>query len=142
MTVRHSPTLFCCLSLLLTACSGTASTSESAEKAKLSAEVDKMFADYATGSDKSPQANNSRYLQQIRTAVFAKIDPSQSFQGQECSVRLPLQRDGKVQSPTIAHGDPAFCAEIISALKEAQIPPAPDEKTYQTFNNAVMDFRP
>jgi colicin import membrane protein len=29
-----------------------------------------------------------------------------------------------------------------SRAKEAQIPPAPDEQTYQTFNNAVMDFRP
>lgn len=57
-------------------------------------------------------------------------------------VRLTLQRDGKVQNPTVAHGDPAFCAKIISALKEAQIPPAPDEETYQTFNNAVVDFRP
>jgi outer membrane biogenesis lipoprotein LolB len=44
MTVRRSPLLFCFLSLLLTACSGTASAPESAEKAKLSAEVDKMFA--------------------------------------------------------------------------------------------------
>ncbi|HHT7559349.1 cell envelope integrity TolA C-terminal domain-containing protein [Raoultella ornithinolytica] len=142
MTVRRSPLLFCFLSLLLTACSGTASPPESAEKAKLSAEVDKLFADYEMGSDNSPRATNLRYLHQVRTAIFAKIDQPQAYQGQKCSVRLTFQRDGKVQNPTQTHGDPALCAEIIAALQEAQIPPAPDEQTYQTFNNAIMDFRP
>jgi colicin import membrane protein len=50
------------LSLLLSACSGSASAPDSAEDAKLSAEVDKMFRDYQTGSDNSPRATNSRYL--------------------------------------------------------------------------------
>ncbi|HAT1636423.1 TPA: cell envelope integrity protein TolA [Raoultella planticola] len=142
MTLRPSPALFCLLSLLLTACSGTTSAPDSAEEAQLSAEVDKMFRDYQMGANNSPQANVSRYLMQVRTAIFAKIDRPQSYQGQQCSVRLTLQRDGKVQNPTVAHGDPAFCAKIISALQEAKIPPAPDEETYQTFNNAVVDFRP
>ena len=114
MTVRRSPLLFCFLSLLLTACSGTASPPESAEKAKLSAEVDKLFADYEMGSDNSPRATNLRYLHQVRTAIFAKIDQPQAYQGQKCSVRLTFQRDGKVQNPTQAHGDPALCAEIIA----------------------------
>jgi colicin import membrane protein len=47
-----------------------------------------------------------------------------------------------VQNPTVESGDPALCAAVMSALKEAKIPPAPDEKTYQTFSHAVLDFRP
>lgn len=85
MTLRPSPALFCLLSLLLTACSGTTSAPDSAEEAKLSAEVDKMFRDYQMGANNSPQANVSRYLMQVRTAIFAKIDRPQSYQGQQCS---------------------------------------------------------
>jgi colicin import membrane protein len=51
MSVKISPLLICTLSLLLSACSGSASAPDSAEDAKLSAEVDKMFRDYQTGSD-------------------------------------------------------------------------------------------
>ena len=52
MTLRPSPALFCLLSLLLTACSGTTSAPDSAEEAQLSAEVDKMFRDYQMGANK------------------------------------------------------------------------------------------
>ncbi len=142
MRLRLSPLHVCILSLLLSACSAPPSAPDSVENAKLSAEVDKMFRDDAMGSDNSPQANTSHYLVQVQKAIFAKIDQPQSYQGQQCSVRVTLQRDGKVQNPTVEHGDPAFCAQIMSALKEVKIPPAPDEKTYQTFSNAVLDFRP
>lgn len=142
MSVKISPVLVCALSLLLSACSGSASAPENAEDATLSAEVDKLLRDYQTGSDTSPQANVSRYLTQIQKAIYAKIDQPDSWQGQQCSVRLALQRDGTVHNPTIESGDPALCAELIAALKVAKIPPAPDEKTYQTFSHTVLDFRP
>jgi colicin import membrane protein len=57
-------------------------------------------------------------------------------------VRLTLQRDGTVHNPAVESGDPALCAAVMSALKQAKIPPAPDEKTYQTFSHVVLDFRP
>lgn len=142
MSVKIRPVLICTLSLLLSACSGSASAPDSAEDAKVSAEVDKMFRDYQTGSDQSPQANVSRYLTQVQRAIFAKIDQPASRQGQKCSVRLTLQRDGTVHNPAVESGDPALCAAVMSALKEAKIPPAPDEKTYQTFSHVVLDFRP
>ena len=142
MSVKTNAVLVCTLSLLLSACSGRASAPGSAEDAKISAEVDKILRDYQTGSDTSPQANASRYLTQIQKAIFAKIDQPASWQGQTCSVRLTLQRDGTVQNPTVENGDPALCAQVMSALKQAKIPPAPDEKTYQTFSHVVLDFRP
>ena len=127
MSVKIRPVLICTLSLLLSACSGSASAPDSAEDAKVSAEVDKMFRDYLT---------------QVQRAIFAKIDQPVSWQGQKCSVRLTLQRDGTVHNPAVESGDPALCAAVMSALKEAKIPPAPDEKTYQTFSHVVLDFRP
>lgn len=137
MSVKIRPVLICTLSLLLSACSGSASAPDSAEDAKVSAEVDKMFRDYQTGSDQSPQANVSRYLTQVQRAIFAKIDQPASWQGQKCSVRLTLQRDGTVHNPAVESGDPALCAAVMSALKEAKIPPAPDEKP---IRHSVMWF--
>lgn len=137
MFVKISPLLICPLALLLSACSGSASAPDSTEDAKISAEVDKILRDYQTGSDTSPQANASRYLTQIQKAIFAKIDQSASRQGQTCSVRLTLQRDGTVENPTVENGDPALCAEVMSALKQATIPPAPDEKP---IKHSVISF--
>ncbi len=102
---------------LLSACSGRASAPGSAEDAKISAEVDKILRDYQTGSDTSPQANASRYLARIQAAIFANIDQPASWQGQKCSVRFMLQRDGTVQDPTVESGDRPLCAQVMSALK-------------------------
>lgn len=142
MSVKTNAVLVCTLSLLLSACSGGASVPDSAEDAKISAEVDKILRDYQTGSDTSPQANASRYLARIQAAIFANIDQPASWQGQKCSVRFTLQRDGTVQDPTVESGDRPFCAQVMSALKKANIPPAPDEKTYQTFSHVVLDVKP
>lgn len=69
--MKISPLLICTLSLLLSACSGSASAPDSTEDAKISAEADKILRDYQTGADTSPQANASRYLARIQAAVFA-----------------------------------------------------------------------
>lgn len=133
MTTRFSPALVCILSFLLTACSGAMSASDSAE-------VDKMFRDYEMGSDNSPQATISKYLATVRAAIVDKMEQPQSYRGKKCSVRLMLQRDGTMDNPQVESGDPVLCAEIMSALKEAKIPPAPDEQTYLVFKNATLDF--
>ncbi len=118
MSVKTNAVLVCTLSLLLSACSGRASAPGSAEDAKISAEVDKILRDYQTGSDTSPQANASRYRARIQAAIFANIDQPASWQGQKCSVRFMLQRDGTVQDPTVESGDRPFCAQVMSALKK------------------------
>lgn len=141
MSVKINAVLVCTLSLLLSACAGRASAPDSSEDAKIAAEVDKMLRDYQTGSDTSPQANASRYLARIQAAIFANIDQPASWQGQTCSVRFTLQRDGTVQDPAIENGDRAFCAQVLSALKVAKIPPAPDEEIYQTFSHVVVDVK-
>lgn len=141
MSVKTNAVLVCTLSLLLSACSGRASAPGSAEDAKISAEVDKILRDYQTGSDTSPQANASRYLARIQAAIFANIDQPASWQGQKCSVRFMLQRDGTVQEPTVRRRSAILRAGDVRAEK-ANIPPAPDEKTYQTFSHVVLDVKP
>lgn len=141
MSVKINAMLVCTLSLLLSACAGRASAPDNSEDAKIAAEVDKILRDYQTGSDTSPQANASRYLARIQAAIFANIDQPASWQGQTCSVRFTLQRDGTVQDPTVENGDRVFCAQVMSALKVAKIPPAPDEETYQTFSHVVLDVK-
>ncbi|HBW2223191.1 cell envelope integrity TolA C-terminal domain-containing protein [Klebsiella quasipneumoniae] len=141
MSVKINAVLVCTLSLLLSACSGHASAPDSAEDAQISAEVDEILRDYQTGADTSPQAKASRYLARIQAAIFANIDQPDSWQGQKCSVRFTLQRDGTVQDPAVENGDRPFCAQVMSALKVAKIPPAPDEKTYQTFSHVVLDLK-
>ncbi len=46
-----------------------------------------------------------------------------------------LQRDGTVQDPTVESGDRPFCAQVMSALKKANIPPAPDEKNLSNLQS-------
>ncbi|MEZ7215738.1 cell envelope integrity TolA C-terminal domain-containing protein [Klebsiella spallanzanii] len=85
--------------------------------------------------------NGDPYLQRfVTTAQSSIMEQPQSYQGKKCSVRLMLQRDGTVDNPQVESGDPVLCAEIMSALKEAKIPPAPDEQTYLVFKNATLDF--
>ncbi len=135
MSVKINAVLVCSLSLLLSACSGRASAPGSAEDAKISAEVDKILRDYQTGSDTSPQANASRYLARIQAAIFANIDQPASWQGQKCSVRFMLQRDGTVQDPTVESGDRPFCAQVMSALKK---PTSRPRRTKKPIKPSVM----
>lgn len=135
MSVKTNAVLVCTLSLLLSACSGRASAPGSAEDAKISAEVDKILRDYQTGSDTSPRANASRYLARIQAAIFANIDQPASWQGQKCSVRFMLQRDGTVQDPTVESGDRPFCAQVMSALKK---PTSRPRRTKKPIKPSVM----
>lgn len=135
MSVKTYGVLVCTLSLLLSACSGGASAPDSAEDAKISAEVDKILRDYQTGSDTSPQANASRYLARIQAAIFANIDQPASWQGQKCSVHFMLQRDGTVQEPTVESGDRPFCAQVMSALKK---PTSRPRRTKKPIKHSVM----
>lgn len=137
MSVKINAVLVCTLSLLLSACSGHASAPDSAEDAQISAEVDKILRDYQTGADTSPQANASRYLARIQAAIFANIDQPGSWQGQKCSVRFTLQRDGTVQDPAVENGDRPFCAQVMSALKSPKFRLPPMKKL---IKHSAMSF--
>lgn len=84
----------------------------------------------------------SRYAMQIRVAIMEQFSSNQSYKGKMCTLRISLLRSGKLTSATVENGDPDVCRDLLSAVSSAKIPPAPDDKTWQTFNDALLDFVP
>ncbi|VEA99050.1 cell division protein DivIVA [Klebsiella pneumoniae] len=144
MSVKTNAVLVCTLSLLLSACSGRASAPGSAEDAKISAEVDKILRDYQNGFRYfTPRPMPHAYLARIQAAIFANIGPAGLLaRAKMLGALYAAGVTGTVQDPTVESGDRPFCAQVMSALKKANIPPAPDEKTYQTFSHVVLDVKP
>lgn len=87
-------------------------------------------------------ARISRYAMQIRVAVMEQFSSRQSYKGKMCTLRITLLRNGKLTSATVENGDPDVCRAALSAVSSAKIPPAPDDKTLQTINDALLDFVP
>ncbi|MGU3489665.1 cell envelope integrity protein TolA [Enterobacter bugandensis] len=87
-------------------------------------------------------AKISRYAGDIKTAVEIKMYKPEAYAGKMCTLRVSLQRDGTLKNATIEGGDPGLCKAALLAVTHAKIPPAPDDKTWQTFKNIPMDFKP
>lgn len=84
----------------------------------------------------------SSYAAAIKTAVEMQMFEPGAYAGKMCTVRISIQRDGTLNSAIAEGGDPKLCKAAISAIIHAKIPPAPDEKTWQIFKNAHLDFKP
>jgi colicin import membrane protein len=84
----------------------------------------------------------SSYAAAIKNAVETHMYEPQIYAGKMCTVRISMQRDGTLNSATAEEGDPKLCKAAISAITHAKIPPAPDDKTWQIFKNAPLDFKP
>ena len=125
MALQRIKTLLLLLPLLLPACAGT--HQKQPEPSKLSDEE---------------MARISRYAMQIRVAIMEQFSSRQSYKGKMCTIRISLLRNGKLTSATVEHGDPDVCRAVLSAVSSAKIPPAPDDKTWQTINDALLDFAP
>ena len=57
----------------------------------------------------------------------------------DASFAYPVQMQAPVIAFFVAYTKPTG---LFAALKKANIPPAPDEKTYQTFSHVVLDVKP
>jgi len=100
---------------------------------------------YATlppGMSQEQFAKISRYAGDIKSAVEVKMYKPEVYAGKTCTLRISLQRDGTLNSATTEGGDPGLCKAALFAVTHAKIPPAPDDKTWQTFKNIPMDFKP
>ncbi|HID7510794.1 TPA: cell envelope integrity protein TolA [Enterobacter hormaechei] len=95
-----------------------------------------------TTSKAGPNANIASYAMKIKCAVEKKMYRAELYKGQVCTIRMSLARDGSVSNVTADNGDPKLCHAALMAVKQANIPPAPDEKTWQLFKNPPLDFRP
>lgn len=82
----------------------------------------------------------ARYALVIKNAVQMNMYNASAYKGKVCTIHMMLRRDGTVEKATAENGDPELCNAALTAVKNANIPPAPDEKTWQVFRNAPLDF--
>ncbi|EKS6607578.1 cell envelope integrity protein TolA [Enterobacter hormaechei] len=85
-------------------------------------------------------SKTQNYGEQIQQAITEQLFEADHYQGKQCTVRISLLRDGMVMNATAEKGDPELCQAALSAVTRAKIPPAPDEKTWQTFKNVPLNF--
>ncbi|HHG8773190.1 TPA: cell envelope integrity protein TolA, partial [Raoultella planticola] len=120
----------------------TSNSPENSASGTQSAEVDDLLGPLNSASEVSGQAKISAYASRIQAAITKKLDQPERYKGKECTIHLLLQRNGRVMAATVNNGDAELCKAAISATARAQIPAAPDEETYHTFSNILIDFRP
>lgn len=136
MQLKRVMSLVLLMSLQLVACNSAGkSTSETSSPRDDSVQTLQS----AEGRQQKSEINS--YAEKIHSAVRKNLDNPYLYRGKVCSIRLTLQRDGTVISATAEDGDPELCKAALLAVKRAEIPAAPDEKTWQVFNNALMDFK-
>jgi colicin import membrane protein len=134
MQTKHVLPLVIFIPLFLAAC--TAAPHTGTGKSETTPVVDDLFGDLKAG----PNENITSYATKIKRSIKEKIHSPDSFKGQKCTLRILLARDGLVMSATAENGNPELCNAALMAVKQANIPPAPDEKTWQAFRNASLDF--
>lgn len=123
--------------LFLTACTAAPQTrSGKPGKSETTQVVNDVPGDLKAG----PNENIASYATKIKRSIEGKIYRPESYKGQECTLRILLARDGLVMSATAENGNQELCNAALIAVKQANIPPAPDEKTWQSFRNASLDF--
>ncbi|WP_391487031.1 cell envelope integrity protein TolA [Leclercia tamurae] len=132
------------------AAKAAAAVKAAADKAAAN-DVDDLFGDLRSGKNAPRKAQATQaaargvdisgYATQIRNAIEAKIPRPEQYAGKRCLLQMNLARDGMVISIRSEGGDPALCQAAISAVKEAKIPPAPNDEVYQVVQNARLDFQ-
>lgn len=138
MQLRHVLPFALLIPLFLAACTTSQTGSGKPDKSEAAKGVDDLLGDLKA----RPNANIASYAMKRKSAVEEKMYRPESYKGQVCTIRISLARDGSVSNATAENGDPELCHAALMAVKQANIPPAPDEKTWQIFKNAPMDFKP
>lgn len=100
-----------------------------------------LFLGACTTSKVRLSANDASYAIEIRKAVQEKMYLPDSYKRKACTIRISLGRDGSVGKAMVENGDPKLCQAALIAVKHANIPPAPDEKTWQSLKNTILYFK-
>lgn len=101
-------------------------------------EVDDLLAGL---NHQSSGSGISEYAASVAHAIQYQLFDATKWAGKACSIRIHLQPDGLLTGAEVEDGDPDFCQAALDATRKAKIPPAPDDKTYQVFKNAVLNFK-
>ncbi|WP_079971328.1 cell envelope integrity protein TolA [Salmonella enterica] len=136
MQPKHILPLVLLLPLFLAACTNAPHTAPI--KSETIPGVDDLFGNLQAG----PNANIVSYAMKIKSAVEKEMYNPESYKGQVCTIRISLARDGLVSKATAESGNQELCHAALMAVKKANIPPAPDEKTWQILKNVPLDFKP
>ncbi|MDZ5641839.1 cell envelope integrity protein TolA [Enterobacter sp. A103] len=137
MQPKHVLPLVLLIPLFLVACTTSQTGNWKSDKSATSKAGD-LPGDLQAG----PNADIAGYAQAIKDAIENRIYDPGMYAGTVCTVRIRIQRDGTLNNATTEGGDPALCQATLAAIKSAKIPPAPDERTWQLFKNATLDFKP
>jgi len=138
MQLKRVMPLVLLMSLQLVACNSAGKSASETSSARSGGDSVQNL-QFAEGRQQKSEINS--YAEKIHSAVRENLDNPNLYRGKVCSIRLTLQRDGTVISATAEGGDPEFCKAALLAVKRAKIPAAPDERTWQVFNNALLDFK-
>jgi TolA protein len=123
-------TPYCLLGLLFTfACSSDAHETHSSNNIPL--------------GDSVPMKGNMKdYALDIKSAIQMKFFLKDDYIGKECHFRLKLSKEGVIGDILQAKGYQPLCEAAKNAIRNAYIPPAPDNETYEVFKEFEMHFTP
>ncbi len=118
----------CLLSVLFTsACSATTTNLPSPLPRVVSAPVDDKAYDY---------------VRDMQSAFEKKFFIERDFKGKECNIHLTMSKEGVIGDEMQAEGYKPLCDAALKAFRSADIPPAPDNETYERFKSVTVDIKP
>lgn len=116
---------------------------ESTTRVEITDDVDALLGGLSPDkSHNEPNADNSKYASEIKTAIEGNFYDASSFRGKSCTLRIHLAPDGLLMNITAEGGDPDLCQAAIAGAKKTQFPVPPNREVYEKFKNALLDFRP
>ncbi|TNV22894.1 cell envelope integrity protein TolA [Buttiauxella sp. B2] len=89
-----------------------------------------------------PSPDITHYAKLISSNIESKFNYKKSYAGKHCTLRLKLAPNGMLMGVKSEEGDPELCQAAISATTAVnQFPAPPNQKIYDVFKNAVLDFK-
>lgn len=84
----------------------------------------------------------SDYAGLIKSNIESQFYYKKSYVGKTCSLRITLAPDGLLLAIKNEGGDPEICqAALEAAIAVDQFPAPPNQKVYDVFKSAVLDFK-
>lgn len=83
----------------------------------------------------------NHYAYEVQSAINEALTDKDRYRGKACTVWLSLDQKAVLQSVRADGGDPAFCQEMILAVKRVNFPKFPSDETYVVFKTVPIDFK-
>jgi TolA protein len=89
-----------------------------------------------------PYPDITAYAGLIKSNIESKFYFKNSYAGKSCTLRMKLAPNGLLMDIKSEEGDPELCQAAISATVAVhKFPAPPNQKVYDVFKNAVLDFK-